>query len=65
MSETSTTTNLNRKEAAEYLRCSSGALSNWERLGKGPRRYKLGKLVRYRKSDLEAWLAEQAVETNK
>jgi len=45
--------------AARYIGCSSSALRQWKRLGKGPSYYKLGKLVRYRKVDLDDWLARR------
>ena len=31
-------------------------LNTWRSLGKGPVFYKLGKLIRYRLSDVESWL---------
>lgn len=45
-------------EAAEYLDVKPGTLEKWRYLEKGPRYYKIGgKRVRYRKSDLDAFLA--------
>ena len=37
-------------------------LANWRSAGRGPRWKKLIRLVRYRGSDLNAWLAEILVE---
>jgi excisionase family DNA binding protein len=33
-----------------------GTLANWRYQGKGPRFVKVGRHVRYRRSDVEAWL---------
>lgn len=38
-------------------------LSQWRYLGRGPRYLKVGKYVRYRPEDIEAWLKNQTVET--
>jgi excisionase family DNA binding protein len=44
-------------EAAEYLDVKPGTLEKWRFLKKGPRYYKIGsKQVRYRQSDLDAFL---------
>lgn len=34
-------------------------LSRWRYAGKGPRFVKVGRLVRYKLSDVEAWLSQQ------
>ncbi len=48
---------LTTADAAEYLDMKKGTLEKWRFLKKGPRYYKIGKKqVRYRKSDLEAFL---------
>ena len=45
------------KQAAKYLGISEGALRLWRAEGKGPRYFRAGeKLVRYRRSDLDAWI---------
>ena len=45
-------------DAAEYLDVKVGTLEKWRYLKKGPRYYKIGgKRVRYRKSDLDAFIA--------
>lgn len=54
---------LNQAEAAEYL----GKSANWlakSRLGHwpGPPYVKIGRNVRYRLSDLEAWVAAHVIE---
>jgi len=35
------------------------SLENWRSSGRGPRFHKIGGLVRYARSDLDAWLAER------
>ena len=46
-------------ETAAFLKKSLGALAQWRYLGQGPRFVKLGRSVRYRVSDVEAWLDQQ------
>ena len=53
---------LTREEAAEYLRVTPGTLAVWA----STRRYELpfikcGRAVRYRKADLDRWLAGRTV----
>ena len=50
-------------QAAKVLRVSVGTLRNWRssRLG-GPAFIRVGRLVRYRESDLNAYLDRQRVE---
>lgn len=43
-------------EAARYLHRSRRTLYEWHRLRVGPRAYKVGYNVLYRKADLDAWL---------
>lgn len=43
-------------EAAEYLGLRPGTLEIWRWSGKGPAYLKLGRSVRYRLSDLEAFV---------
>ena len=54
---------LNTGDAAAYLGISRGTLEHWrtERPIKGPTHVRLGFQVRYRISDLEAWLEQQTV----
>ncbi|MBA3859105.1 MAG: DNA-binding protein [Cyanobacteria bacterium PR.023] len=46
-------------EVAEFLNCEEVTVRTWRRTGKGPRFIRVGRLVRYRWSDVEAWLAER------
>ena len=51
---------LNTTEAAEYLGFQPQTLAIWRTTGRyGLPFLKLGRLVRYRKSDLDAWLASR------
>ena len=47
---------LNTKEAARYLSATKAYLDNLRVKGRGPKFVKLDRLVRYRRSDLEAWI---------
>ena len=51
---------LDRHETAEYLGLSIFTLENWVTLQKGPRFTKGGGTVRYRLSDVVAWLEANA-----
>jgi excisionase family DNA binding protein len=49
---------LDEKQAAEYLTLSPGTLSVWRSTGRYALPFvKVGRMVRYRLSDLDAWLA--------
>ena len=47
-------------QAAAYLTISKATLYTWRtrRVGFGPRAVKVGGCLRYRRSDLDAWVAE-------
>lgn len=47
---------LTSKEAAEFLGLNEGSLRNMRKDGEGPKFIKLGRLVRYRRSELEKYL---------
>jgi excisionase family DNA binding protein len=59
-----TTELLNREQAAEYIGVSYGTLANWDstKRFKIPR-YKIGRLIRYKKEDLDNWLEQQKVDS--
>lgn len=42
-------------EAADFLRCKPDTLAVWRSHGRGPEYLTIGKMVRYRRSALEAW----------
>lgn len=46
-------------EAAAILRTPVATLRYWRHLRIGPRSFKIGRRVFYRRSDVEAWLREQ------
>ncbi len=48
------------EEVAAYLGIPTSTIYNWRHLGKGPRAFKVGKHLRYRWSDINSWLDEQA-----
>lgn len=50
-------------EAAQYLGLAQSTLNKWRCFGDGPRFLKLGKAIRYRKSDLDKFLDEHRVES--
>ncbi len=55
---------LDEKAAAEFLDCAPGSLSVWRSTGRYSIPFlKIGSKVRYRRSDLEAWL-ESRVRSN-
>ena len=56
MTETLTT-----REAAAYLRLGKPTIERWRITGAGPPYLKLGGAVRYRRADLDEWLAENVV----
>ena len=53
---------LTLRQASEYLGISQAALRTWKRNGKGPAFFRAGKLLRFRKCDLDAWIEEQLVD---
>jgi excisionase family DNA binding protein len=48
---------------AEILNVPVATLANWRYQGRGPRFVKVGRHVRYRRSDVEAWLERNARES--
>lgn len=54
---------LDTAQAAEHLNYSKSALEYWRCRGIGSRFYKTAGRVRYRKSDLDAWMNAGLVET--
>ena len=46
-------------EAAELLRAPVATLRYWRHLGTGPRSFRLGRRVVYRRDDLLAWIDAQ------
>lgn len=48
---------LTQKEVKEIIRLADSTLEQWRLKGKGPKFIKLGRLVRYRLSDIEAYIS--------
>jgi len=46
------------REAAEYLRLAPTTLEHWRLAGKGPATVKWGRSVRYRRDEIDRWLAD-------
>jgi len=52
----------NSRQAAAYLGCSESVLRLWRSQGQGPRYFRAGKLIRYRRADLDAWIEARLCE---
>ncbi len=52
---------VNERDAAAFLAKPQRTLGQWRYLGKGPKYAKVGRYVRYRRSDVEAWFDAQTV----
>lgn len=48
-------------DVAEYLGIPKATVYAMNSRGSGPRRYRVSKVVRYRRAEVEAWLEQQAV----
>lgn len=46
-------------EVAGIVRAPIATVRYWRHLGIGPRSFKLGRRVVYRRDDLDAWIAQQ------
>jgi hypothetical protein len=51
---------LTEHQAAVLLMLSPATLKKWRRTRRGPRYYRLGSAVRYKREDLEAFVSESA-----
>lgn len=49
------------KDVAEYLRVPVTTIYRWNLNDEGPRRIRLGRHLRYRKSDVDEWLDRRIV----
>jgi excisionase family DNA binding protein len=56
---------LSNTDAAAYLGISPKTLNDWRSAGRGPDYLKIGTLVRYRQSDLDAYLERCTVRTSR
>jgi len=50
---------LNERQTAAYLTVGERCLQSWRVRGFGPNFIKVGRLIRYRKTDIEAFLESQ------
>jgi excisionase family DNA binding protein len=48
------------KEAARYLKSSASTLAKRRLSGNGPIFFRIGRAIRYRQSDVDAWLEQSA-----
>ena len=55
--------NLDSKEAAEFLRTTREVLANWRWKGEGPPFIKLKRKILYSRETLESWLKKHEVLT--
>lgn len=46
-------------EVAAYLRVPKETVYHWRKHGEGPRGFRTGRYVRFRRSDVDAWLETQ------
>jgi hypothetical protein len=53
----------NERDAAKVISCSVALLRKWRLFDEGPAYCKIGRLVRYRQKDLDAFLDQHRVET--
>lgn len=51
-------------QLARWLKVSRQVLYKWNHEGTGPAYSKVGSMVRYRRSDVEAWLKARRVEAS-
>lgn len=54
---------MTEKEAAEYMRFSPNTLRQWRVEGIGPRYVKSHGAIRYRRTDIDEWLARNGKQT--
>ena len=47
-------------DLAEFLGVPVGTLYGWRHRGEGPPGYRIGRHVRYRRGEVEAWIESQA-----
>ncbi len=52
---------LTPRQAAGLLAVAPRSLESWRHRGQGPAFVRIGRLVRYRASDLERWIGERTV----
>jgi len=48
---------MSERQVAEYMNMSLSSLRKWRLFRKGPKFVKLGRAIRYRRTDVETWLS--------
>ena len=56
---------LTPQELAAFLAVPVATVYRWNSEGTGPRRVRVGKHVRFRRADVDAWIEQQLDQTNK
>jgi hypothetical protein len=51
-------------EVASVTRAPVSTVRYWRHIGSGPRSFRLGKRVVYRRTDVESWLAEREADAD-
>lgn len=51
--------NLNTREVARWLRTPAETVRYWRHIGKGPRSFKVGRRVLYKRIDVQEWFDRQ------
>lgn len=51
--------NLTTEEVGAMVRTPAETVRYWRHIGKGPRSFKVGRRVLYRREDVESWIEEQ------
>lgn len=52
---------LSLQQASQYIGVSQAAMRTWKRDGTGPAFFRAGKLLKFRKCDLDAWIEVRLV----
>lgn len=50
-------------EAADIVRAPVATLRYWHHLGMGPRSFRIGRRVAYRRADVKEWISDQLAAT--
>ena len=58
---TSITGVMTEPETAEHIGISLSGLRKWRNDGRGPAYVRLGRLIRYRRTDIEEWLEKRMI----
>lgn len=59
MTATTSKEYLSTADVAEYLSVPANTVRYWRTAGKGPAYFRVGKFVRYQRSELERWVTTQ------